>query len=390
MIYIFLKAPFPHGMASTQRVLCYAKGLIAAGAEVEVIIPVRTERDVVRNYDLEGVFEGVPYRYLPPSNICKGFRKIYMIGDFPDNLLYYWPFCIKEVKKTDKVFFYGLQCQKFAIRILHWRGIKTIHDVCEYPDYGRNDIIFQYFKWSALHVWYHKYDAFVAISENLVNLANKYKKNDAKVIKVPTMFDASLLEKPFNAKEGLKTPYIFHAGTISESKDGIISTMKAFIMSSQRMTKPIYFYIAGREVNTCIELRQMLKEAGLEDRVFFLGLISQQDVDEYQEGAYLSILNRNVTNQNLYGFSTKLSTMLLHGTPVIATSVGEINNWLKDGESGYMVEPHHPELLANRIVEAFENPVRNRAIGLAGQKVALENFNNLIQGKRLKTFIDEI
>lgn len=390
MIYILFKGPFPHGMASSQRVLCYAKGLIAAGAEVEVIIPCRTEREVVRNSDLNGEYESVPFRYLPPSNLCTGLRKIFMIGEFPDNLFYYWPFCINKVKKTDKVFFYGLERQKFAIRLLHWRGIKTIHDVCEYPDYGRNNLVFRYFKWSALHIWYHKYDAFVAISENLVKLANNHKKKSAKVIKVPTMFDSSLLDKPFVAKEGLKTPYIFHAGTISESKDGMISTMKAFIMASQRISSPIYFYIAGRESEECKEIRQMLKDSGLENRVFFLGLINQKEVDEYQEGAYLSILNRNVTNQNLYGFSTKLSTMLIHGTPVIATSVGEINNWLKDGVSGYMVAPHRPELIAEKIVEAVENPGKNHAIGLAGKAVAINNFNNLVQGKRLKTFIDEV
>lgn len=390
MIYILFKGPFPHGMASSQRILCYAKGLIAAGANVEVIIPCRTERDNIRNKELKGVYQGVQYRYLTPSNICSGFRKIFMIGEIPDNIFYYWPFCIKEVKKTDKVIFYGLERQKFAIRLLHWKGVKTIHDVCEYPDYGRSDIIFQYFKWSALHIWYHKYDAFIAISENLVKLANQYKKKSAKVIKVPTLFDSKLLETPFVAKEGVKTPYIFHAGTISESKDGIFSTMKAFIMSSQRIDNPLYFYIAGSETSECKELRAMLKDAGLEDRVFFLGLINQEEVDEYQEGAYLSILNRNITNQNLYGFSTKLSTMLIHGTPVIATNVGEINNWLKDGDSCYMVEPHHPELIADKIVEAVENPERNRSIGLAGKEVAINNFNNLIQGQRLKRFIDEI
>lgn len=390
MIYIFFKGPFPHGMASSQRVLCYAKGLIAAGVEVEVIIPCRTERGVVRNKNLIGVYEGVPFRYLPPTNICKGFRKLFMIGEFPDNLLYYWPFCIKGIKKNDKVFFYGLERHKFAIRLLHWRGIKTIHDICEYPDYGRNNLIFQYFKWSALHIWYPKYDAFVAISENLVKLAKKYKKKEAKVIKVPTMFDASLLNKLFVAKEGLKEPYIFHAGTISESKDGMNSSIDAFIMASKRLNKPLYFYIAGSMTSECEGMKDKLKSANLDNRVFFLGVINQDEVEQYQEGAYISILNRNVTNQNLYGFSTKLSTMLLHATPVIATRVGEVENWLKDGENSYLVEPHKPELIAEKIVEALENPEKNKAIGLAGQKVAIENFSNIIQGRRLKNFIESL
>ena len=52
MIYIFFKGAFPHGMAGSQRVLCYAKGLIAEGAEVEVVIPCRTERGVIRNKEL--------------------------------------------------------------------------------------------------------------------------------------------------------------------------------------------------------------------------------------------------------------------------------------------------------------------------------------------------
>lgn len=42
-VYIMVRDGFPYGMAATNRVICYAKGLIANGIPCEVIVVRRTE-----------------------------------------------------------------------------------------------------------------------------------------------------------------------------------------------------------------------------------------------------------------------------------------------------------------------------------------------------------
>ena len=42
-VFLITKEPFPNGMAATNRITCYAKGLISAGIECQVIVATRTE-----------------------------------------------------------------------------------------------------------------------------------------------------------------------------------------------------------------------------------------------------------------------------------------------------------------------------------------------------------
>ena len=68
------------------------------------------------------------------------------------------------------------------------------------------------------------------------------------------------------------------------------------------------------------------------------------------------IYNKYDTQQNSYCFSTKLSEYLSFSRPVITTTIGEANNYFKDGVNAFIVEPHKPELIADKIVYACSHP----------------------------------
>ena len=85
-VFIFINAPFPEGMASTRRVLCYAKGLAAAGveAEIDVMHPFYAKESDT-DFPSAGVFEGITYNYIcgkvyPHSAIRRKLkRNMYLI-----------------------------------------------------------------------------------------------------------------------------------------------------------------------------------------------------------------------------------------------------------------------------------------------------------------------
>ncbi len=69
-IAFYLQEPYPHGMACTKRMHLYAKGLLACGNEVKIIIPKATENsNSVQNESIKGEFEGVNYQYSSNSTI---------------------------------------------------------------------------------------------------------------------------------------------------------------------------------------------------------------------------------------------------------------------------------------------------------------------------------
>ena len=104
----------------------------------------------------------------------------------------------------------------------------------------------------------------------------------------------------------------------------------------------------------------------------------------------MTILNKHDNLQNQNGFSTKLGDVLLAGTPVITTTVGEANNFLKDGVSALIVEPHNIQAVADAIVKAYSNPQLLEKISCESQRIAQENFDYRIHGKRLKEFFEQI
>lgn len=95
------------------------------------------------------------------------------------------------------------------------------------------------------------------------------------------------------------------------------------------------------------------------------------------------IYNKYDTQQNRYCFSTKLSEYLSFSRPVITTTIGEANNYLKDGVNALIVEPHKPELIADKIVYAFSHPEEAEKMGKEGYKLTKKEFNCVYQAKRI-------
>ena len=75
-IAILLNEPYPYGMACTNRIHLYAKGLVELGNDVEILVPRFTEdRGKAINHEIEGEFEGVKFKYA-----CNPIRSKSFIG----------------------------------------------------------------------------------------------------------------------------------------------------------------------------------------------------------------------------------------------------------------------------------------------------------------------
>lgn len=95
------------------------------------------------------------------------------------------------------------------------------------------------------------------------------------------------------------------------------------------------------------------------------------------------IFNEHNNLLKRYCFSTKLSEYLSFSRPVIITTIGEANNYLKDGVNAFIVEPHKPELIADKIVYAFSHPEEAEKMGKEGYKLTKKEFDCVYQAKRI-------
>lgn len=385
-VYIVTFNPFPNGMAATNRILHYGRGVVSAGVDCEVVVGQRTEFiGLKRNEKAKGVYKDVYFTY-PFKQI---YRSRYFvkrrIDDFIDYFVLLHYLCV-NVKRGDVVLqFSDKTTLSFFLQLICYiKGGRKVRELCELPFATRNDRFDKKLQRKFFEkIIFPRFDGVLAISQALKEYAMQFLP-ESKIIKVPILIDPVAYDGVIAHTHSM--PYIFHGGTMYERKDAIVSTMKAYVSAMNELSEPVDFILAGPESPHQEELDKILQESNLTSHVHFIGQLKHDEILSYQKGAILSILNKNDNPQNQNGFSTKLGDILLAGTPVITTTVGEANYFLKDGVSAYITEPHNPEAIAQQIVRAMTNEEERRSIGQMGKIVALQNFDYRKQGERIVEF----
>lgn len=395
-VYILTREPFPNGMAATNRIKCYAKAILEKGVPCEVLICTRTEvyGKAPKNTIGEGVFENIPYKYIGGTPLRGSNIVLRQINDRIDKMRT-MQYLFKHLKEDDIVFGYCGVFPHFInmiIRITHMRKAFYFRDLCELP-YGTSQETDRNIKLRKFTLFkqFPLCDGFIAISDALVTLAEKYKRTNAKVLKVPILVD---FEKYCLTDQSNKVdiPYIFHSGTLYEQKDGILGMIEAFGIALRQIPFPIRFISTGKMENSPHKeaIYGLIEKYQLKDKILFTGYLSESELKDYLSKASLVIINKYDTQQNKYCFSTKLAEYLAASKPVIITKVGEAMNWLTNDKDAYIVETQRIDALAERIVEAFTDVQKRYAIAENGFKTCKSSFDYRNYSKQLIDFFTQI
>ena len=395
-VILLTSEPFPNGMASTNRIKCFARAIKDGGMECEVVVFHRTEAygKAPKNTEGEGFFNGIPFRYVGGNPLRGSNVFIRQLNDCLDH----WRakrYLQQHLCKGDVLFlcvgrYVELMLQ--YMNIAKSKGAYCVRDLCELP-YGtgvETERAIRHRK-VILEQQFPKLDGIISISDALLNLARTYSLASCKHIKVPIMVEYEhyeITEKPAPPK----VPYIFHAGTLYQQKDGIIGMIEAFGIAKQRLDRPIRYILTG-SINASSHpevLKQLISKYHLENSIEFVGYLNRDQIKEYLSSASLVISNRPKSRQDFYGFSTKLGEYLASSTPLLMTNWGEAINWLEDGKSAIITEPEATEKLADAIVYVFTHPEESHQIGLAGQEVCRKCFDYRNWSKPIVEFMYQL
>ena len=117
------------------------------------------------------------------------------------------------------------------------------------------------------------------------------------------------------------------------------------------------------------ELENMTLELGLNDKVFFLG--NRTDVSNILNNASVFVLH-----SQREGLPVALLEAMASGLPVVATNVGGVPEIIKNGTNGIIIEPNHPEGLADAIQKIFSDKKFAISLGENARKT-INNFFSL-------------
>jgi glycosyltransferase involved in cell wall biosynthesis len=98
------------------------------------------------------------------------------------------------------------------------------------------------------------------------------------------------------------------------------------------------------------DLKQIAADMHLSDRVSFLGYVSHAEMPKY-----LQVSDIFIRPSLTEGFGNSFIEAMATGIPVIATPVGGIVDFLKDGETGLFCEVNNPQSIAQKVEKLIKD-----------------------------------
>jgi glycosyltransferase involved in cell wall biosynthesis len=115
-------------------------------------------------------------------------------------------------------------------------------------------------------------------------------------------------------------------------------------------------------------LERQISQLGLEQQFILAGFSSE--LDRYYPSFDLVVLpshTEGLPNAALEAFAA--------GVPVVATAVGGTPEVIEEGESGFLVPPANPTLMANRILDVLVSETKRLAMGGSGRNRVQTHFS---------------
>jgi glycosyltransferase involved in cell wall biosynthesis len=184
----------------------------------------------------------------------------------------------------------------------------------------------------------------------------------AEVGVVPNATGGLAVEPAEESGEG----YLLFVGRLRIRK-GVEVLLEALRELRRRMPRAVLRIAGDGEHRERLECRTA--ELGLEEAVSFLGTCGAARVRALLRGAAALVV------PSIYeGMPLVVLEAMEAGVPVVASRVSGIPEVVVDGETGWLVPPEDPEVLAGALAEVLEDPAAARRRGEAGRRRAAERY----------------
>ena len=150
-----------------------------------------------------------------------------------------------------------------------------------------------------------------------------------------------------------------------EPRYGVDVLARAFVtVARQREDVELVLLGGGSQGNV---IRSILQRGNVLDRVTFGGQVSQTDLPRWYHMADLYISPSHVD-----GSSVSLMEALACGLPCLVSDIPANQEWVFEGENGWLFRDGNVDDLAKKILAAIDQREKLPAIGAAGRRIAEE------------------
>lgn len=206
-------------------------------------------------------------------------------------------------------------------------------------------------------------DAFVCPSSFTASLLQKHGVPSSKINVIPT-FTSNYSDN--NDAPRSSYSYALYLGRISHEK-GVDLLVRAVLSHPE-----IHLKITGRvDDEYSRRIREMVSEAGIEDRVEFVGFVNGAKKDTLIKNASCvvcpSTWYENMPNAVLEAYA--------HGKPVVAFDIGCMPEIVEDGVTGSIVPLRDVRGLGEAVRKYETDPEYSRQIGMNAKRMVVEKYS---------------
>ncbi len=122
------------------------------------------------------------------------------------------------------------------------------------------------------------------------------------------------------------------------------------------------------------DLAEMLRAAGISDKVIFAGWIDKDDVPKWLRFADVAIYPMDDSLLNRSKCPMKLVDLMVNGLPIVAEAVGQVAEYIENGVSGLLVDPDDILGFSDAIVSLFNDDAARKRLGEGARERIVEKF----------------
>lgn len=394
MNFVFIVwGAFPSGGAYFNMLISYALGLSDLGHKVKFLLLSLSKQKE------NTIIKDISIRYRSKFSVeCIASRDDKQCNSHFD-LLVNRHNSIKNLKKNikenhkiyDVALVYGkaFPFTQLIGKICRENDLWAINQQTEYPFVGLGRKLHKYLYAVYFYKTIHKYfDALLVISNSLKRYYDRVTKQRIPIKVITLVIDFDLFSKP-RARAGNNGDYIAYAGSITKTKDGVGILVDAFSIVLKKYPNLKLLIIGDDTGSYALELKKVVAKKRISEQVVFTGKVAREDVPILIENALLLCLIRPKSIQAKYGFPTKIGEYLATGKPVLTTNVGDLPCYVQSGKHLYFVPSLTPKNVSDKIIDILDHYQESKNVGIMGQQLAYELFNNNTQMKQLVNFISK-
>jgi len=132
-------------------------------------------------------------------------------------------------------------------------------------------------------------------------------------------------------------------------------------------------------------LQSLAQELGINDRVFFLGWQSRQQVlESYQQANLFLFPSRHE------GMPNAILEAMASGLPVIATCIAGNEELVAEGETGYLVPTEDIEALQAALKKILSDPALRQQMGAASRRRVEENYSWESTARQYALYLEKV